>query len=82
MFMEGFQKKHSKNQDNVAALIGAKIDEIIFTSGGTESNNHAIIGAALANKEKGNHIITSIIEHPAVMETCPVLSHPASGLML
>jgi cysteine desulfurase len=62
-----------KSRQQVAALIGAEIDEIIFTSGGTESNNHAIIGAALANKEKGNHIITSIIEHPAVMETCRYL---------
>lgn len=57
----------------LAALIGANVDEIIFTSGGTESNNHAIIGTALANKEKGNHIITSIIEHPAVLETCQYL---------
>jgi cysteine desulfurase len=62
-----------KSRQQVAALIGAESDEIIFTSGGTESNNHAIIGAALANKEKGNHIITSIIEHPAVLETCRYL---------
>jgi cysteine desulfurase len=50
-----------KSREQVATLIGADVDEIIFTSGGTESNNHAIIGTALANKEKGNHIITSII---------------------
>ena len=61
------------SRKQVAALIGANVDEIIFTSGGTESNNHAIIGTALANKEKGNHIITSIIEHPAVLETCRYL---------
>jgi cysteine desulfurase len=50
-----------KLREQVANLIGANIDEIIFTSGGTESDNHAIIGTALANKEKGKHIITSII---------------------
>ena len=61
------------SREQVATLIGADIDEIIFTSGGTESNNHAIIGAALANKEKGKHIITSIIEHPAVLEPCRYL---------
>jgi cysteine desulfurase len=62
-----------KSREQVAALIGANADEIIFTSGGTESDNHAIIGTALANKEKGKHIITSIIEHPAVLETCRYL---------
>lgn len=54
-----------KSRQQVAALIGADTDEIIFTSGGTESNNHAIMGTSLTNKEKGKHIITSIIEHPA-----------------
>jgi cysteine desulfurase len=62
-----------KSREQVAALIGADIDEIIFTSGGTESDNHAIIGTALANKEKGKHIITSILEHPAVLEPCRYL---------
>jgi cysteine desulfurase len=74
MFMDGFQRTLLKNsRKQVGALIGTNIDDIIFTSGGTESNNHAIIGTALANKEKGNHIITSIIEHPAVLETCRYL---------
>jgi cysteine desulfurase len=54
-----------KSREQIDTLIRANIDEIIFTSGGTESDNHAIIGTALANKEKGKHIITSIIEHPA-----------------
>ncbi len=57
----------------VAALINCNPDEIIFTSGGTESNNYAIKGFAFANKSKGNHIITSSIEHPAVTEVCKYL---------
>ncbi len=57
----------------VAALIGAKLEEIIFTSGGSESDNHAIIGAALAGMDRGRHIITSRIEHPAVLNTCRYL---------
>jgi cysteine desulfurase NifS/selenium donor protein len=57
----------------VASLLNARTDEIVFTSGGTESNNFAIKGVALANKSKGNHIITSCIEHPAVGEVCTYL---------
>ena len=57
----------------VASMIGCEIDEIIFTSGGTESNNFAIKGCAFANRKKGNHIITSSIEHPAVLEICRYL---------
>ncbi|MEN4017050.1 MAG: cysteine desulfurase NifS [Methanobacterium sp.] len=57
----------------VASLIGAKPEEIIFTSGGTESDNIAIKGTAYRLKDKGNHIITSAIEHPAVDETCKYL---------
>ena len=54
----------------VAALIGCQPVEVVFTSGGTESNNYAIKGAALALRERGNHIITSAVEHPAVIEVC------------
>jgi cysteine desulfurase len=54
----------------VAALLECQPDSIVFTSGGTESNNAAIKGVALAGREHGNHIITSAIEHPAVIEVC------------
>jgi len=57
----------------VAALIGAEPDEIYFTSGATEADNWAIVGAALARESKGRHIITSAIEHHAVLETCEFL---------
>lgn len=60
-------------RSNVANLIGSKDNEIYFTSGGSESDNLAIKGFAYANKEKGNHIITSKIEHHAVLETCETL---------
>jgi len=65
----------SEARGKVAGLIGAeKEDEVIFTSGGTESNNLAIEGLAYRNKSKGNHIITSSIEHMSVINTCKDLS--------
>lgn len=61
------------SRQQIASLLGCEISEIIFTSGGSESNNYAIKGAAFANMHKGNHIITSSIEHPAVFEVCKYL---------
>ncbi|MBT3362126.1 MAG: cysteine desulfurase NifS [Chloroflexi bacterium] len=57
-------------REKVANLINASADEIVFTSGGTEADNHAIQGIAYGNLNKGNHIITSTIEHHAVLDTC------------
>lgn len=59
----------------IAKAIGADDDEIYFTAGGSESDNLAIIGIAKANREKGNHIITSKIEHMAVLQTCKSLEN-------
>lgn len=64
-------KKALENaREEVATLIGAKNDEMIFTAGGTESDNIAIQGVAHRNRKKGGHIITTKIEHPAVLNTC------------
>ena len=57
----------------VSSLLGCEADDLIFTSGGTEANNHAIKGVAEAHCQRGNHIITSSIEHPAVTEVCRYL---------
>ena len=60
-------------RSKVASLVGARSEEIVFTGSGTEADNFAIKGIALALKSKGNHIITSSIEHHAVLETCKFL---------
>jgi cysteine desulfurase len=61
------------SREKVAKIIGAQSKEIFFTSGGTESDNWAIKGTAFANKDKGNHIITTSVEHHAVLHTCKYL---------
>lgn len=60
-------------RDTVAQVLGARSSEIIFTGGGSEADNLAIKGAAFAQRNKGNHIITSAIEHHAVLHTCEFL---------
>ena len=62
-----------KAREQVAGLIKAKPGEIVFTAGGSEADNQAIKGAAYALSEKGKHIITTNIEHPAVLNTCRYL---------
>lgn len=61
------------SREKVAALLGARAEEIIFTSGGTESDNLALKGIARKNQKLGKHIITTQIEHPAILETCRAL---------
>ena len=60
-------------RSRAALLIGARDEEIVFTSGGTEADNTALKGVAYAQKDRGNHIITSSIEHHAILETCHFL---------
>jgi cysteine desulfurase len=62
-----------KAREQVAGLIGAVPEEIVFTSGGTEADNYALEGIAYAHEPAGNHIITSAIEHQAVLECCKFL---------
>ncbi|HUN54350.1 MAG TPA: cysteine desulfurase NifS [Smithella sp.] len=71
----GQEAKHlvEEARHTIASFIGALPDEIIFTCGGTEGNNTVVEGVALARREKGNHIITSKIEHHSVLEVCHFL---------
>ncbi|KAA3610162.1 MAG: cysteine desulfurase [Calditrichaeota bacterium] len=60
-------------RDLLASKINCQSKEVVFTSGGTESNNNALIGACLANKDKGNHVLVSAIEHPSVLDSIKFL---------
>ena len=67
------KKGVEKARRQVAEMLDCQPDEIVFTSGGSESNNLAIKGVAFAYREKGNHIITSVVEHPAVLDVVEYL---------
>jgi cysteine desulfurase len=69
-------------RSSVAALVGARAADIMFTSGGTESNNHAILGAVAASTGKNKHVITSAIEHVAVLDTCRALAKSGIDLTI
>ncbi len=69
----GAEKIITAAKEKVAAVLGADKKNIIFTSGGTESNNTAIFGAARANMKRGKHLITTKIEHPSVLEPFRIL---------
>lgn len=69
------KKAIEDSREKVAKAIGAKYDEIYFTGGGSEGDNWALKGVAFANKDKGNHIITTKIEHEAILNTCKFLEN-------
>lgn len=69
-FGQDARRAMEEARDRIASFIGALPEEIVFTSGGTESDNLALQGTARALREKGDHIITTAIEHHAVLETC------------
>ena len=60
-------------KERIARIIGATADEIYFTAGGCEADNWALKGTAFANRNRGNHIITTVIEHPAIINSCKFL---------
>ncbi|HEX7159013.1 MAG TPA: aminotransferase class V-fold PLP-dependent enzyme, partial [Edaphobacter sp.] len=67
------EKATERAREQVARLIGATAKEIIFTSGATESDNLALKGIAEMYRERGNHIITQVTEHKAILDTCKKL---------
>ena len=73
IFGSEVKEKVETARGQVARLLNCHSKEIVFTSGGSESNNYAIKGFAFKNRDKSNHIITSSIEHPAVKEVCAYL---------
>ncbi len=68
------RKAVDKARRQVASLLGARPEEIVFTSGGSEANNTAILGVARLLRSRGRHVVTSAVEHPAVLEPCAVLA--------
>lgn len=72
-FGQETKKATEEAREKVASLLGANPEEIVFTSGGTEADNFALKGAAFALEKKGRHIVTSAIEHHAVLSTCQYL---------
>ena len=75
IYSYGQEVKGAVNEvrSQIAEFINARSEEIVITSGGTEADNHAVKGVVAANEKKGNHIITSGIEHHAVIDTCQSL---------
>ena len=76
MHMKGVEAERivNKAREDIAGVLKCKPKEILFTSGGTESDNMALIGTAEANKRSGKHIITTSVEHHAIIETTEALS--------
>ena len=72
-FGKSARKAVETAREQIAECVGARPQEILFTSGGTESDNWAIKGAAWANRDRGTHLITSAIEHSAVLNSCAAL---------
>jgi cysteine desulfurase len=72
--------EHARGQ--VAALLGASADEIVFTSGGSEANNLALKGVFFARRDRGDHIITTAVEHPAVLRPCQFLEKLGAKLTI
>lgn len=72
-FGQQTKKAVDEAREHVAKLLNCSTKELVFTSGGSESNNYALKGYAFANKERGKHIITTAIEHPAIIEVCRFL---------
>lgn len=73
IFGENARAGIARARGQVADLLGSRPDELVFTGGGTESDILAIRGAALANRDRGDHVVTQHTEHPAVLETCRAL---------
>ena len=71
MYRKGMEAERyiKEAKETISKLLKVNAKEIIFTSGGTESDNQALIGCARANRRNGNHLITSCVEHPAILNT-------------